>query len=195
VKRVGWWCVLALAAGAGLTMQRPLAAASLALSPGERGEAIQAGRKSVISDEFGGEWRVKGSAPGQSVTVVTPFHRLALAARNSAFRNEEMRPRDVDAALKEQGGGLALWVTLKGSGAEFARLYVPALTSGDRPIKASFVQNERTARREEDGSYTAQCLYVFPAEGLKANDKITLVVKDVEEKPVATFTFDLSTMR
>jgi len=184
-----------LVAGAGLTMGRPLAAASFALTPGERGEAIQVGRKSVISDEFGAEWRVKGSAPGQSITVVTPFHRLALAARNSAFRNEEMRPRDVDAALKEQGGGLALWVTLKGPSAEFARFYVPALTSGDRPVKPAFVQNERTARREEDGSFTAQCLYVFPTEGLKATDKVTLVVKDVEDKPIAKFTFDLSTMR
>ena len=69
------------------------------------------------------------------------------------------------------------------------------LVSGQQEIKASFRQNERTARREENGSYTARCLYVFPAERLRPNDTWVLIVRDSDDKPVAKFTVDLSAMR
>ena len=62
-------------------------------------------------------------------------------------------------------------------------------------VKASFAQNERTALRGDDGQYTARCLYVFPAEGVDPKSSVTLVVKDVEERPVAKFTVDLASMR
>ena len=79
--------------------------------------------------------------------------------------------------------------------ADFARFYVPALLRGQQSIKANFTQNERTALREEDGSYTARCMYVFPAEGLDPKGTVTLVVKGSDDKPVARFTVDLSVMR
>jgi len=62
-------------------------------------------------------------------------------------------------------------------------------------VKASFAQNERTALRGDDGQYTARCLYVFPAAGVDPKSSVTLVVKDVEERPVAKFTVDLASMR
>jgi hypothetical protein len=170
-------------------------AASFTLTPEQRDAAMEMGRRSVISDRFGAEWRVRGDGAGEGLVVMTPFHRLALAARNSAFKNEELKPKEVDALLAEQEGKLTVWATLKGARVDFARFYTPVLVNGQQQIKAAFTQNERTARREEDGGYSARCLYVFPAAGLKPSGPLTLIVKDTDGKPVATFTLDLSAMR
>lgn len=181
--------------GLALAIGQPVDAASLALTPAERDAAIGAGRRSVIAADFGAEWRVGGDAPGQSLVVMTPFHRLALAARNAAFKGEELRPRDVDSLLRDQDGKLVLWATMRGATPDFARFYTPLLNRGQQDIKPSFAQNERTALREEDGTYTARCMYVFPATEIDAKGKVVLVVKDREAKPVARFTVDLAAMR
>ena len=110
-----------------LTMARPLDAASFSLTPTEREEAVRVGRRSTVAADFGTEWRVAGEAPGQSLVVMTPFHRLALAARNSAFKSEELRPRDVESLAKDQEGRLVLWATVRGAKPDFARFYVPLL--------------------------------------------------------------------
>ena len=164
------------------------------LMPRDRDEAMRAGRRSVTAEEWGGEWRVNGG-DGQLLTVMTPFHRLALAARNSAFQDKELKPRDVESLLKDQQGKVVFWATLRGGRADFARFYTPSLTARQQEIKASFTQNERTALRGEDGQYTARCLYVFPAEGLDPRGTMMLVVRDGEEKVVAKFAVDLSAMR
>ena len=195
MKRFGWWCVLVTAAGLSLCVVRPLDAASFTLTPAERDEAIRAGKRSILSEEFGGEWKVGGDRPRQTLTVMTPFYRLALAARNAAFKSRELPPKDIGDLLREQEGRLTLWAALEGGKADFARFYTPVLVSGQQEIKASFRQNERTARREENGSYTARCLYVFPAERLRPNDTWVLIVRDSDDKPVAKFTVDLSAMR
>jgi hypothetical protein len=172
-----------------------LEAASFTLTVQQRAAALEMGGRSVISDRFGAEWRVSGDGAGEGLVVMTPFHRLALAARNSTFKNEELKPKDVDALLREQEGKLTVWATLRGSKEDFARFYTPVLVSGSQQIKAAFTQNERTARREDDGGYTARCLYVFPAEGLKPSAPVTLIVKGTDGKEVAKFTVDLSAMR
>ena len=183
-----------LAAGLSLTSGSPLAAATFLLMPRDRDEALRAGRRSVTAEEWGGEWRVSG-APGQILTVMTPFHRLALAARNSAFQDKELKPRDVESLLKDQHGKIVLWATLRGGRSDFARFYSPLLVARQQEIKASFTQNERTALRGDDGQYTARCLYVFPAEGVDPRGTVTLLVRDAEEKVVAKFTVDLAAMR
>ena len=119
-------------------MARPLDAASFSLTPTERDEAVQMGRRSTVAADFGTEWRVAGEAPGQSLVVMTPFHRLALAARNSAFKSEELRPRDVESLVKDQEGRLVLWATVRGAKPDFARFYVPLLYRGEQEIKPSF---------------------------------------------------------
>ena len=119
-------------------MARPLDAASFSLTPTERDEAVRMGRRSTVAADFGTEWRVAGEAPGQSLVVMTPFHRLALAARNSAFKSEELRPRDVESLVKDQEGRLVLWATVRGAKPDFARFYVPLLYRGEQEIKPSF---------------------------------------------------------
>lgn len=193
-KRSWRAAVLLLAAALGLTPARPLDAALFVLTERDRTEAIRVGKRSVLSEEFGAEWTVAGVG-GQTVVVMTAFHRLALAARNSAFQNREMKPRDIDALLKEHEGKLVFWATLRGAKVDFARFYAPALMVRQGEIKPTFTQNERTAARDDDGRFTARCLYVFPVEGLNPKAKVLLVVRDPDEKQVARFTVDLSVMR
>ena len=187
-------CLPFLVLAVGLMASTPGEAISVALTDQDREQAIRAGKKSIVNEEFGGEWRVKDSA-GQTAVVMTPFHRLALAARNSAFQSKELRPRDVDSLLKKTEGTIAFWVTLRGGNAEFARYYAPQIIAGSQSVRPSFVQNERTAIRQDDGKYAAQCIYTFPAEGIDPKGRVVLVVKDADEKEVAKFTVDLAAMR
>src|SRR5215470_7614752 len=152
-----------LALAVGLVAATPGESMSVVLTDLDREQAIRAGKKSIVTEEFGAEWRVKDGA-GQSLVVMTPFHRLALAARNSAFQSKDLRPRDVEDILKNSEGKLAFWVTLRGGKADFARYYTPEVLAGSQTVKPSFVQNERTALRDADGRYSAQCVYAFPAD-------------------------------
>jgi hypothetical protein len=179
---------------AGLVAATPGGAMSVVLTDRDREQAIRAGKKSIVAEEFGGEWRVKDAA-GQTLTVMTPFHRLALAARNSAFQSKELKPKDVESVLKGSEGTLAFWVTLRGGKADFARFYTPEMLSGSQTVRPSFVQNERTALRESDGRYAAQCVYAFPAENVDPKGRVVLVIRDADEKEVAKFTVDLAAMR
>lgn len=173
----------------------PGEAVSFALADRDREQAIRVGKKSVVEEQFGAEWRLKDGS-GQTLVVMTPFHKLALAARNSTFRSQEMKPKDVQSVLKDAEGKLNFRVTLRGgSKTDFARFYAPTLLAGSQEVKASFVQNERTAIREEDGRYAAQCVYEFPADKVDPKGRVVLVVKDADEREVAKFTVDLAAMR
>lgn len=181
--------LLALLAQAG-----PAAAAALALSGAEMRAAMRVGERSVISDAFDAEWRVR-NARGDLALVMTPFHRLVVAARNAAFRNEPLKSGEPDKLLAEQKDRLVLWVHLKGDREDFARFYRPRLAVGDREVKATFVQNERTAARQEDGTFLARCVYTFPTKEITDRSKVELVVADADGRPVSTFTIDLAAMR
>jgi hypothetical protein len=194
-RRSSWYgCLAFLVLAAGLVGVTPGEAVSFALTDRDREQAVRAGKKSVVAEDLGTEWHLK-DASGQTLTVMTPFHRLALAARNSAFRSQELKPKDVEALMKDYEGKLGFRVTLRGGKMDFARFYTPRLVAGAQEVKASFVQNEHTALREDDGRYAAQCLYVFPAEGLDPKGRVVLVVKDADEREVAKFTVDLAAMR
>lgn len=169
------------------------AAMSFALSEPEQAEAIGAGRRSITSETFGDEWTMR-DASGQTLTVVTPYYRLALAARNAAFRGADLTPRDIASLVREGGARFVVRVTLRGSRADFARFASPTLTDGKALITATFVQNERAALREDDGRYTAHCVYAFPVQGLTGRERVTLVVRD-GDRETARFTVDLSTIR
>lgn len=173
----------------------PLSAASFSLTEPETAAAIQVGQRSVVSEEFGQEWRVD-RANGSSVTVLTPFHRVALAARNAAFKKETLKRREIEGVLKEHRGRLLFWARLHGTREDFARWYQPVLAApGREAIAPSFVQNERTALRLEDGRYLARCFYAFPTAGLSPKGKITLRIQDPDGKDVERFTVDLGAMR
>ena len=169
-------------------------AAALVLTDRLKQEAVRMGQKSTTAETFDAEWKMANST-GETVTVFTPFHRVALAARHAAFRNETMKPGEPDKLLKEHGDRLLLWAYLKGGREDFARYYVPRLLIGDREIGASFVQNERTALKDETGKYVARCVYGFPTKELTGSSRVVLAVRNPDGEDVSQFTIDLSTMR
>lgn len=168
--------------------------ASLTLTEGQRQDAIRTGERSVAEEGFDTEWRVNGR-PGETAIVLTPFHRLANAARQAAFSGKGLKPSDSDKLLRQNRERLVFWVALRGASETFARRYVPRLVVGEREIKPSFVQNEHTAVREADGRYLARCLYGFPTRDVKGQERVALVVGDGDGRDVTRFTIDLAGMR
>lgn len=172
----------------------PAAGATLVLGERERQEALRLGQRSVTSETFGEEWRVV-TGSGESVTIMTPFHRLALAARHAAFKNEPLKPQDQARMLQDLKERLVFWVHLHGPREDFARHLSPRLLAGDRVIEPALVQNERTAARRSDGSYLARCVYSFPTKDVNGTARLSLVVRDPDGQPVARFPIDLGRMR
>jgi hypothetical protein len=170
------------------------AAVSLTLTDGQRQEALRTGERSVTEEALDGEWSVKNGA-GERAVLMSPFHRLAVAARHATFSGKPLKPTDPDKILKENRDRLVFWVDLRGTSEDFARYYVPRLMVGDREIKASFVQNERTAARQPDGGYLARCVYGFPTRDVKGGERVGLIVGDGSGRDVSQFTFDLARMR
>src|SRR5207245_2988496 len=116
---------------------------------GEREDALRVGQRSVTIETFDAEGR-RANASGDSVTVMTPFHRLVLAARHSAFRNEAMKPDEPERLLREQRDRLLIWAFFHGPREDFARFYTPRLRLGDREVEHALVQDERTAVSRDD---------------------------------------------
>jgi hypothetical protein len=184
---------LALAAAAVMVLGGETLAASFTLTERDTQAALRAGERSVTVEGFDREWRV--SHAGESVTVLTPFHRLVVAARHAAFRSGTVKPSEVQRVLEQDAGRLVVWAQLRGTREDFARHYRPVLVAGPREIKPAFVQNERTAMRQDDGVYVARCVYAFPVGDLTGRDQVTLRVADADGRDVSRFTIDLSTMR
>lgn len=187
MRRCGWLLVLALWPGAA-------GGASLSLTEEQRQEAVRAGERSTTLETFDGEWRVGGES-GESAVVMTPFYRLALAARHSAFGGKTLTAGESEKVLRETRDRLVFWVNLRGRSEDFARHYVPRLFVGDRELKPSFVQNERTAARQEDGTFLARCVYGFPTREVKGRERVGLVVLDGAGRTVSRFTIVLAAMR
>ena len=170
------------------------AAASFTLGEPDKRSAIQVGERSTLVEGFDREWQVTGDG-GDTLSVLTPFHRLAVAARHATFKSEPLKPTDVEKVLKQDAQRLIVWAQLRGRTPDFARHYVPRLVYDNREIKASFVQNERTAVRQEDGVYLARCVYGFPIRDLDPRARLALTVADSEGRDVSRFTIDLASMR
>ena len=175
-------------------------AASFILDEHEAGRAMAVGQRSVTSEApFDTEWRVTNAA-GDVATVVTPFYRIALAARHAAFKNEPFSPAEREKLLREHKDRLPVWVQLRGTREDFARHYAPRFVVGDRDgvereIAPSFVQNERTALKQDGGTFLARCVYGFPTKEFTGSSRGTLVVRDAEGREVSRFALDLAQMR
>ncbi len=168
-------------------------AASFTLGDADQRAAMRTGERSTTAEDFDREWRV--SQDGGEVTVLTPFHRLAVAARHAAFKNEPLKPAEVQRVLKKDADRLVVWVALRGRSADFARYYAPRLMQGTREIRPAFVQNERTAARQDDGVHVARCVYGFPVRDLDGRARVALLIADSDGRDVGRFLIDLSSMR
>src|SRR5262249_37438558 len=79
-------------------------AASFTLDPEQRSDALRVGARSVTQEVFDAEWRVANPS-GDSLIVLTPFHRLVIAARQAAFKNEPLKPEEPEKLLKSRRTG------------------------------------------------------------------------------------------
>jgi hypothetical protein len=191
VRRVG----LTLALVGGLGCAAPASGAFLTLTEPQQTEALRVGQRSVSTEaRFDTEWRIENPT-GESVTVMTPFYRLALASRNAAFKNEPMRPQDQDKLLQQVRDRLMVWVELHGPKEDFARYYTARLLLADREIEPSFVQNERTGLRRANGSFLARSVYAFPNREITPDAKLVLVIRDPGGQQVSRFAIELGKMR
>jgi hypothetical protein len=174
----------------------PWAAAGASLTLDEKAgqEAVRVGERSTSNDAFDAEWRVTNPS-GDTLTVLTPFHRLVIAGRNAAFNGKPLKPAEPRRILRENRERLVVWVQLRGGAEGFARFYAPRLVVGEREIRPAFVQNERTAARQEDGRYLARCAYGFPTRDLDGRARATLIVADGDGRDVSRFALDLGKMR
>ena len=92
------------------------------------------------------------------------------------MKGESLTEKQRKEQLDRGRGRIQLVVTMYGRARDFARWYQPALVVGGREVKATFVQNERTPLRLEDGRYAARNVYVFPLEEISGGAPVTLVV-------------------
>lgn len=184
----------AAALAVGLT-PAPAPALVAVLSSADVEEALEVGRAGVTQEDFGEEWRIRLPG-GEEIVVTTPFSQLAHAARQAAFRGEVLTDRQRQEQLDRGRGRILLLVTMYGSRVDFARWYQPTLQVGDRVVKATLAQNERTALSLEERRFAARNLYVFPIEGLPPRGAVTLVVQhSVERREVLRARLDLAKMR
>jgi hypothetical protein len=173
----------------------PAGAALLTLTDAQQAEAVRVGQRSVTTEAgFEAEWRVDNPT-GESLTVMTPFYRLALAARNAAFKNEAVKPQDQSKMLQTLRDRLMFWVSLNGAREDFARYYAPRLLVGDLEIEPVFVQNERTGLRQANGSFLARSVYAFPTRDVTGTSKVVLLIRDPAGQLVSRFAVDLAKMR
>lgn len=191
MRRLG----LALALAGALGATTAANAAFLTLTEPQQAEALRVGQRSVSTEaRFDTEWRIENPA-GESVTVMTPFYRLALASRNAAFKNEPIKPQDRDKLLQQVRDRLMVWVELHGPREDFARYYTARLLMADREIEPSFVQNERTGLRRANGSFLARSVYAFPNRELTPDAKLVLVIRDPGGQQISRFAIELGKMR
>ena len=170
------------------------AAVSFTLTEPQKQAAIAFGTRSITQTVFDAEWSVQ-NGHGERVVVLSPFHRLALAARHAAFRNQPLKPGEPERLLTQQRERFVLLVELRGPREDFARYYVPELQVGDQTVKAAFVQNERSALKQDGDRYLARCRYEFPLKEVGSATRVSLVVRDLEGRETSAFTIDLSGMR
>ncbi len=159
-------------------------------------EAIDAGTASITQEDFAEEWQLRLPG-GEEVAVSTPFSRLALAARQAAMKGETLSDKQRRDQIDRGKGRIQLVVTMYGRARDFARWYQPVLLVGGREVKPTFVQNERTPLRLEDGRYAARNVYVFPLEEISTDRPVTLVVRGAPpgHKEVLRSTLDVGKLR
>jgi len=166
---------------------------SFSLSTVEISTAVNYGKshRDDLLVDFEKPWTVflgYGSGKG-SATIFTPYHCLALMARNSAKDNPEIDAESLCRLCAENHKGLYFEITLYGNDDFFDRDYKAVILQDGReiPILKTFHQGYDQAREYMVSSQ--QKLY-FPADILQEKGKITLRIVKPKKAPL-DFVFDL----
>lgn len=169
------------------------------LSEDERQEAIIAGKRGIRTEltEFIEEWSVNHKLDGFAF-ITTEFLALAYAARQSALRMSEMNSYDIEDTLAKSSGKLVFRVTLFGDSPDFSRNYIAIVKTEGKTIPTTFWDTPSAdpyGDGETSPTYVSDSDFYFPDDEVDPEGKITLVILDDQEKEVASFPFDLSSLR
>ena len=173
-----------------VTHSRPI---GISLSAADISAAINYGKnhKDDLMVDFEKPWNVflgYGSGKG-SATIFTPYHFLALMARNSARDNSGMDTEVILRLYAQNYQDLYFEVTLYGDDEGFDRDYKAVVLKDGReiPVLKTFHQGNDQAR---EYTISSQKKLYFPADALQEKGKITLQIVKPKEASL-DFVFDL----
>ena len=169
------------------------AGGGLAMTAAEISSAINYGKshKDDLLVDFEKPWTIflgYGSGKGSAI-IFTPYHCLALMARNSAGDNSAMDTEMLCRLCAEKHKDFYFETILYGGDDYFDRDYKAVILKGDReiPVLKTFHQGYDQAREYTVSS--RQKVY-FSAEALRGKGEIILRIVRPEKEPV-DFVFDL----
>ena len=127
--------------------------------------------------------------------MIPPFHRIGIAARHAAFKNDTLKPDELERVVKQTQDRLVVWVQLRGAREDFARFYVPRLLAGGARSRRSSCRTSGRRSARTTGTTWPAASTVFRSKDLTGRDRLALVVADADGRDVTRFTIDLARMR
>lgn len=155
-------------------------------------------KKDLSHPELLKAWRIDLGYGEGSATLITPYAGLIILAKESALKFRAPTEYEVQKELEEKAGKLSFGCGLYGEEIDFAPSCKAILEYKDEkrgtvytslPPAASYTKTYPASPK-----FWALCFFRFSMEGIGANDKVTLVLKDAKGKELR-FTFDLSQLR
>jgi len=170
------------------------------ISPEEIKEAINYGEKnaSLTFTEFTEKWTIDyGYREGKGkATIITPFLRVALLAKNAAEKNQKIDMKIVNIALKDISDKLCFRVCLYGNYATFGRTAKFYLEYNGKKIQPISSYMSPYSQFTRDYTHISEGEVKFSKKEIPENAKVKLIVifKPFEELEAETciFEFDIS---
>jgi hypothetical protein len=177
------------------------------ISPEEIKEAINYGEKnaSLTFTEFTKDWTIDyGYEYGKGkATLITPFLRVALLAKNAKEKNQKLDMKIVNLALKDMSDKIIFRVTIYGDYPTFgktAKFYLEYNRKKINPISSYTSFYSQFAR---DYTHISEGEVKFLNKEIPKDAKVKLLVfylpyeaeKEKPKETICTFEFDLSKYR
>lgn len=168
--------------------------ARLAMTAEEISAAINYGksRKNDLLVDFEKPWTVflgYGHGSG-SATIFTPYHCLALMARNSAGEKSDLDNETLCRLCAEAHKDAYFELTLYSMDDYFDRDYKVVILKDNREIPVLEIFHQGYDQAREYTISSRQKIY-FPADAIQDKGKVILRIVRPKEEPPLDFTFDL----
>lgn len=172
------------------------------LSEKEIEEAISYGEKnaSMTFTEFTSNWTIDyGYEQGKGrATLITPFLRVALLAKNAVEKNQKIDMKLINLALKDTADKIIFKVTLYGDYPTFGRTTKFYLEYNNKKIEPLSFYMSPYSQFARDYTHISEGEVKFSKKEIPEDAKVKLIVEfkpyeNKESKPTTcTFEFDLS---
>jgi len=179
-------------------------AVQLPISEKEIEEAIEYGIKnaSLSTTEFVSDWTVSSGYGGGkgSATIVTPFLRTALLAKQAEMTGQKVKRELIEQVLKKDANELTFDVLLFGEYPQFGKSVQCSLKYDNKTIQPVYQFIPPYGEMARDYTQAVKGTVKFKKEGIPATAKVVLcfsfnVSEEGKEKYTCEFEFDLSKYR